>query len=134
MPLEILLGLVIGGIAGIAVLLHFTGRSKAHEMATPRDAKGHWNDTYPDHPAQDAMLSTTGQAALIRHREGFGVVWSMGQDVAARMIDPKVLNIKDTARHLVLRTTDYTAPRIRLVLTADERPVWRATLESDNNG
>lgn len=38
MPLEVLLILVVGGIAGIALLLHVTGRSATRRLKDEADA------------------------------------------------------------------------------------------------
>lgn len=57
------------------------------------------------------------------------MLWAMGQDVAARPLPIGAVRVTETARHLILHLKDFTAPHIRLALSADERSAWRKTLK-----
>ncbi len=78
MPLEILLVLVVGGIVGIALMLHLTGRSRLRVLT--RDvAQDEWIRHFPDDDVVDVTVSHDGHSALIRTRAGAGLLWSFGR-------------------------------------------------------
>lgn len=127
MPLHILGILVIGGIAGIAVLLHLLGLSRAKTFADADSARTAWADEFADIPATAVILCRTGQAALIDTAQGPGIVWPMGADSTARFLTGA--RITRTRRGLTLRLPDFAAPRIRLTLDPDEADRWLTLLE-----
>lgn len=129
MPLEILLALVIGGIAGIAALLHLTGRSEPRILRDEAEALALWQEALPTLPPTRALLSRSRQAALIHHAAGLGILWALGQDIVARPLPRAPLRLRETARHLILHLPDFTAPHIRIALDADERSTWRRAIE-----
>ena len=122
MPLPLLLALVIGGIAGIAVILHLLGLSKPLRFADDAVASRAWLSEFPDAPPTRVVLSHDHHAALIETAQGDGVVWPMGADSTARYLTGA--RIERTKDGLMIHLPDYTAPRIRLRLDADEADLW----------
>ncbi|PKQ12846.1 MAG: hypothetical protein CVT70_06765 [Alphaproteobacteria bacterium HGW-Alphaproteobacteria-1] len=128
MPLSILLPLVIGGIAGIALLLHLLGLSNPAAIPDDAAARRAWRREYPDDPPVRVMLCRARSAALIETARGHGVVWTMGADTTARALaDARVRRVRTG---LTLDLPDYTAPRIRLRLSPEEAERWQAILEA----
>lgn len=122
MPLHILLILVIGGIAGIALALHLLGLSKSDPF-TENSARAAWLRHRPGDSVQRVDVTQDGQAARITTQSGRGIVWHMGADTCARLLTG------DATTHVgrtytTVRLRDYTAPKIRLQLTAQEQDDW----------
>ena len=63
MPLELLLVLVIGGIAGIAVLLHVLGFSRSLTFEDEAAARAAWLRAFPDDTVTGVTLSESQSAA-----------------------------------------------------------------------
>lgn len=127
MPLNILLPMVIVGIAGIAVLLHLLGLSRPASFDTETRARAAWLREFPDDVPVRITLCEDHSAALIGLADGFGVVWPMGADTTARhLTGAQIISAKDGI-HITL--PDYTAPRIHLRLRAEEAAYWRDLTE-----
>ncbi|SDN52942.1 hypothetical protein SAMN05216196_101809 [Lutimaribacter pacificus] len=127
MPLHILGILVVGGIAGVAVLLHLLGLSRVRRFGDEAAARAAWAAEFPDIPANRAVLCRNRAAALIETPQGPGVVWPMGADSTARFLTgARIARSRDG---LTIRLPDYTAPRIRLTLDPDEAEAWLTDLE-----
>lgn len=122
MPLHILLLLVIGGIAGIALALHLLGLSQTPAM-TPDSARKGWLRHRPDDTILHIDLARDGHAARVTTQAGRGIVWHMGADTCARLLDGHN-NVCIEQKALTLRLNDYTAPKIRLHLDPDEQDDW----------
>lgn len=127
MPLEILLPMVVLGIAGITVLLHVLGLSRPALLADGQAARAAWLDEFPEDMPRRVILSHDHRAALIETDRGKGVVWPMGAHTTARYLEGA--QITRTARGLRIDLPDYTAPRIHLTLEADEAETWPGMLE-----
>lgn len=123
MPLELLLILVIGGIAAIALALHVLGLTSPLRLTDAGDAIAAWQREFPDSTPLKATLSHSGRAALIETNEGLGLVWVMGADTTARYLDRATL--KEQVSDLLVTLPDYSAPRIRLRLSLGEMPQWK---------
>lgn len=122
MPLHILLILVVGGIAGIALALHLLGLSKAAPF-TPDTARAAWLRNRPDDTILDLHVTHDGFAARVLTDQGRGVLWHMGVDSCARLLDgSETLHARGNATTLHLN--DYSAPRIRLTLSPAEQDDW----------
>ncbi len=126
MPLPVLLTLVIGGISLIGLLLHLTGHSRRFALDSEATARAQWLRHYPEDRIRAVLLASDRRAALIETEAGFGLVWSFGADTAAQRLS--ACQAEETAAGLLLRTGAFTAPKIRLALTPEERPLWRARL------
>lgn len=127
MPLHILGIMVIGGIAGIAVLLHLLGLSRPKRFEDKAAARAAWAEEFPEVPVNRAVLCRNRAAALIETPQGPGVVWPMGADSTARFLTGA--RITRTRDGILIRLPDYTAPRIRLSLDPDEATAWLTALE-----
>ncbi|WP_299847034.1 hypothetical protein [uncultured Roseovarius sp.] len=122
MPLTILLPLVIIGIVGIAVLLHFLGLSKPARFDNEAAAKAAWLREFPEDVPTRITLCQNHSAALVDASQGRGIVWPMGADTTARYLTDA--RIERTGNGLCITLPDYTAPRIRLTLEAEEAAIW----------
>lgn len=118
MPLSILLPMVGAGIAAIAVLLHLLGLSRKAELADEAAARAAWLREFPADTVLCVTLCRDRGAALIGTAQGPGVVWAVGADTAARRLEGA--RAHRTAEGLSLDLVDFTAPRVRLRLDAEE--------------
>ncbi len=128
MPLEILLALVILGIAGIALLLHLTGRSARTRLSAP-SARAHWLRHFPDDTVLDVTVADSGDAALVRTPAGPGLLWAFGADTVARPLQG--FDLLDTRDGVRVIFHDFAAPSVRLTLTPDERASWRQDMTQE---
>lgn len=118
MPLELLLALVVVGIAGIALLLHVMGRSD-QICLTLEDARAEWLRHFPDDEIIDITLSQDTHAAVVRTVSGAGLLWSFGADTVGRhLID---FDMIETEQGLQVMFHDYATPKVTLQLTPFER-------------
>ena len=130
MPLEILLVLVIGGIAGIALALHLLGYS-ATKRLNAGAARTEWlrhfpNDTFRE--GRTTLINARADRALLRSDQGAGLIWVMGADTSARRLTAP--DWMENRRGLVFRFDDPGAPRISVALGEEERPGWLAFLRN----
>ena len=79
MALELLLALVLGGISGIAVLLHLTGRSRQAVLGV-ETARTAWLRHFPEDSVLRVLPADGGQAALVLTSGGPGLLWAFGAD------------------------------------------------------
>lgn len=126
MPLPVLLALVAGGISGIALLLHLSGRSR-RAMLTQATATAAWLREYPEDAVVEATVAADGHAALILTRAGKGLVWAMGADTTARPL--RDFDLLETRAGMTVHFRDFSAPRVTLRLDDFERRHWRNLLE-----
>jgi hypothetical protein len=125
MPLEVLLSLVVGGIAAIAGLLHLLGLSQ-QPLLSPEDAHSHWHRHFPDDLINAVHMTQDNHAALVETDQGPGLLWSFGADTVARhLLDFDALN---TDNGLRIRFHDYTAPAVTLQLSDADRPLWNQVM------
>ena len=126
MPLEILLVLVVGGIAGITLLLHATGKSRLR-LLTPDTARSEWLRHAPEDHIIDVMIAQDGHAALIRTDAGKGLLWSFGADTVARhLLD---FDWMDHPKGIEVQFHDFSTPRVILSLDDSERQHWRLMMD-----
>jgi len=83
MPLNVLLIIIVGGIAAIALLLHLLGKSRL-AVLTQEDARSAWHRHFPDDEILDLTVAHDGHAALVQTSQGPGLLWSFGADTVAR--------------------------------------------------
>ncbi|KIC51490.1 hypothetical protein [Tateyamaria sp. ANG-S1] len=123
MPLHILLILVVGGIAGIALALHLLGLSRATPF-TSQTAQDAWHRAHPNDAVKAITVTTDGKAARITTDQGTGVLWQMGADSCARRLTgtETLTRAGDTS---TLHLDDYAAPKVRLTLTPLEHSAWQ---------
>ena len=131
MPLQIILPIVVFGIAGIVWLVHSSGwtvHRRIHDLA---DAQALWQADFPDEGLSKLRCDDENRVALVWLLDGrMGLIWSFGDDVVARHLDrPPV--VQATSSGLALGLNDYTAPRVDVTL-ADHatRTEWAKTLNA----
>lgn len=127
MPLHWLVILVVAGIAGIALITHRLGWSAPRRFATEVEARAAWSREFPDLPAGTVALTRQGAAALVMTAQGPGLVWPMGADSVARLLNGA--RARPTAKGLDLYLPDPSAPHLRLVLDQDEVKAWARVIE-----
>lgn len=128
MPLEILLVLVVGGIAGITLLLHLTGKSRQHVL-TRETAPDQWLRHFPDDTVIDATIAHDGHAAIVRTETGAGLIWSFGADTVARhLMDFDWL---ETSDGFEVQFHDFSTPRARIHLDETERRHWQYLMDPE---
>ncbi|WP_298850650.1 hypothetical protein [uncultured Ruegeria sp.] len=126
MPLEILLVLVVGGIAGITLLLHLSGRSR-QVMLTPDIACAQWARHFPDDDVFDVTVARDGHAAVVRTGIGNGLLWSFGADTVARhLLDYDLL---DHPEGFEILFHEFSVPKTLIRLDEFERRHWRDLME-----
>lgn len=123
MPLPILISLVVFGILGIAGLTWRLGMARAMRFDSDDAARRAFAREFPDCAVQRVMLCKDGSAAFLETARGPAIVWAMGADSTARLLDaPAVTRTKTGLR---LELPDYTAPHIALRLSAEEADLWQ---------
>ena len=122
MPLHILLILVVGGIAGIALALHLLGMTDAGPLHE-ETARAAWLRAYPDDKVRHIAVSADGRVARIDSIAGRGLVWRMGADTCARRLTGGEVAHARGSR-VSVHLGDYAAPRVAVTLTEDEQAAW----------
>jgi len=126
MPLGILLLLVVGGIAGITLLLHLTGRSRLRVL-TQETAQTEWVRHFPDDDIIDVTVAHDGHAALVRTNIGAGLLWSLGADTVARhLLD---FDWIEHPEGFEVHFHEFGIPRVFVHLDETERHHWRHLME-----
>ncbi len=128
MSLQVLLALVVGGIAGIAALLHILGLTDPRQFARKRDAELAWLREVPEHPPTGVQLSSDRLAALITTDNVAGLVWCFGDDTVARVLqDPAP---QTTDKGLRFGFSDFGSTTVNVNLTKTDRDVWLNTMRA----
>lgn len=127
MPLGVLIIMVVVGIAGIAAMLHLTGRSATSVLGNDAVRAG-WVRHYPDDNVTRFILSRDRQTALVFTNRGPGLIWAFGADTVARHL--RDCDLTDTDDGIRIDFHDYSVPPVTIRLTSDERAQWRADLET----
>ncbi len=122
MPLHILIIMVIGGIASIALLTHLFGLSKSLTFETRAQARAAWRRSWPEDEITAVHLSPGGEAALIETDHGPGVVYPMGADSSGHRLTGATA--QETATGLRVIFHDFGAPRLDVPLPPDARALW----------
>ena len=126
MPLEILLAMVVLGIAGIAILTIWLGFGRRRALSEDT-AQADWLRHFPDDVVQSVWISSDAHAAFVLTDQGPGLIWAMGADTTARrLLDARVI---DSAGGLEISFPDFTAPRVAVRLDEDARLVWKRLME-----
>ena len=128
MPLDVMIPMVVIGIAGIGVLTYLLGWAKPVSFAVPEDAMRAWAENFPDGPAPtSAVVAGDGRAALVETEEGPGLIWAMGQDCAARLL--AAADVTPTKKGLRVDFHDFGTPPVQVALDgARDADAWRAIL------
>lgn len=127
MPLGVLIGLVVAGIAGIAVLTHVLGYSRTFPIDSDEIARTQWLRHWPDDRVTRVRRAAGRHAALIDSAEGAGLLWSFGADTTARRI--RGAAVSPCRKGLRIDLHDFTAPRVTIALKPDEAEDWLREIE-----
>ncbi len=126
MPLEILLILVVGGIAGVTLLLHLTGKSRLHVL-TSKTAQEQWLRHFPDDVVIDVTVAHDCHAALVRTETAAGLLWSFGADTVARHL--RDFDWLDHPDGFEVQFHDFSSPRVIIHLDETERQHWQNLMD-----
>ena len=117
MSLPLLVVIVVAGIAAIVAAVHFTGGSAPVRLAGEAEAIAAFTRDYPDHVPREAILTASGDAALILLGEGaLGLVSMFGSNSLTRLVgagDLATAPVLSETR-LSLRLRDVTLPHLDL--------------------
>lgn len=121
MPLELLVALVLGGIAAIALLLHLSGRSEPLRFDEDA-ARAHWLRHFPGDRITALRIARSQRAVLVETPRGPGLMWAFGADSVARRLEaPRIETVSGGLR---VRFADWSAPAVRLALSPEEIEDW----------
>lgn len=126
MPLQVLLILVIVGIAGVALALHLLGLSGGAPLDEAAAKEG-WARHFPDDHIIAADPNDARSAALILTDNGLGLVWRFGADTVARRLTQTDVSAQPSG--LMLRFLDFGAPRLNITLNAREQENWARRIQ-----
>lgn len=124
MPLSVLLPLVVGGILGIALVLHLAGLSAPRRLAGPEDAAAAWLRHFPGDRLGAVQVAPGGLAARVETDRGPGLVRSFGADTVAH----RVAGVTRRGGQLVIAFGDWGAPPVRLSLPPEMAAEWETRL------
>ncbi len=127
MPLSIMLILVIGGITGIALMLHLLGYSTGLRFTDKGVVQQEWARHAPDSRVTGALISADKRAALVLTSHGPGLLWTMGADSTGHQVTGAT--VTTWAEGLDIDLHDFSAPGLRVRLAAEDRPRWQEILE-----
>lgn len=130
MPLPILGALVVLGIGGLVLLVHFLGGTKRPLYADDAAAEAALTSDYPHADIRQTLLADDRRAALFELAEGVGFAAPFGEGRLTRVLGPDDVKIvEDGPDGLTIRLTDFTAPRLTVrMANADHRAAWKARL------
>lgn len=128
MPLEILGPLVVLGIAGIALLLHWLGLTAPRHFRTEDDVRRAWAREFPNTPPQDILMSSDAKAALILLGNRAGLTWCFGDDTVSRLLRGHETTITPSGLRIAL--ADFGAPQVNVTLTSADLAKWQEAMNS----
>lgn len=128
MPLNILLPLVIFGIALLALLIHVMGFSRRFDLRDAAMARKRWLREFPDDRVDSVEIAPDHHAALVETDQGLGLVWSFGGDTVARRISGADLTPCRAGLRLDLH--EFAAPGVTIALPEAAATQWRARIDA----
>ncbi len=130
MPLDILIALVVLGIAGIVALVHFTGGSAPHGFADGGEVHDAWLEDWPQDPPRGVDLSSDGRAAIVELAKGeTGLIWVFGADtVSVRMAPGDIRDIRLHPGGLAIRLNRFEMPALTVALDQAALARWTVRL------
>jgi len=129
-PLPILLGLIVVGIAGAVLFTHLLGWSAPARIADAQAALDRFQLDYPEAEPVRSWVAADGSAALLQLSEDIGLVIVLGDRTVVRRLGPGALaSVRTDPTHTHLQLRDPGFPRASLPLAdSDEREAWLAEL------
>lgn len=125
MPLEWLVVLVVGGIAGAGLLTWALGWSRPFLISDAAIARSEWGRHWPDDPVTASHIAPDRRAALVRTPRGWGLLRSFGADTVAHYIHTAT----PAPGALSLDFGDFGSPPARLRLDAETLAFWTQALK-----
>jgi len=134
MPLELLLTLVVGGIAAVVLLVHLVGWSKPLTLSA-KSAREEFVWDNPGAVIRDVVLSEDGRSALVELEDGgTGFVEVLGDGTLTRRLAREtVVRVDRAGARLNIVLSDFTDPRLTITFSNEEKArKWAARLAGDN--
>jgi hypothetical protein len=116
MPLELLAGMVVVGLALVIGAVHFSGLSKAARISGPDAAIARFLVDFPDEKPGEALVSADGKDAFIALAGNrVGMVHAIGDRYLTRILRAGMVRAVAASGDgvLELRLADFTLPRER---------------------
>jgi hypothetical protein len=116
MPLELLAGMVVVGLALVIGAVHFSGLSKTARIAGTDAAINRFLMDFPDEKPGEAVLSADGKDAFIALKGNrVGMVHAIGDRYLTRILRAGTVHSVSASGDgvLELRLADFTLPRER---------------------
>lgn len=117
MPLEILIPMIVAGLALVGLLLRVLGLSKAVRLSGLGQAEAALLADHPDVAVEQAIVDGRGRAALLRLTGGgLALAVVFGDRLVTRVLregDIAAVEGPDETT-VLLRLNDFTLPRVRL--------------------
>lgn len=127
MPLEVMASIVVVGLLAVYVMMRAMKFDQTLALTDEAIARAEWGADNVTAPADVVILAQSGQAALVRSRRGWGVLWVMGLDATSH--DLAGADVQAHPKGLLLKFRDFAAPSVVLHLTSEEATAWRAQIE-----
>jgi hypothetical protein len=116
MPLELLAGMVVVGLALVIGAVHLSGLSKAARIAGPDAAIARFLVDFPDEKPGEAVVSADGKDAFIAlDGNRVGMVHAIGDRYLTRILRAGMVRSVSASGNgeVELRLADFTLPRER---------------------
>lgn len=128
-PLPLLLGVVVGGVALVVALTHIVGWSEQARLDEDL-ARERYGQDHPQAVIRAVRAADDGAVALLELSDGVGLVYVLGDRLVTRRLTRDTLRAVDGLDHgLRLRLADSSRPRLVVRLEDPEvRRAWRGRL------
>ncbi|MEP3297147.1 MAG: hypothetical protein ABJO27_11855 [Pseudoruegeria sp.] len=130
MPLTVLLPMVVFGILGIAILLHFLGLSRPMQFNDDASVSKQFHRLNPALSVHNIVKSSAGTAAIVSTSTGPYLIWAFGADCTSHSL--MGADIIAVPRGVRVRLNDFASPGPTISLTDSEKPIWLEFKTGDN--
>jgi len=115
MSLEILVAMVVAGLAIAIGAVYLAGLSKPARLADAGQAKARFALDYPREVVADCRLTAARDAAFLRLESGrIGVVAAFGAKFVTRLVESQQVQVGERNDELDLEMGDFTFPHPRV--------------------
>ncbi len=131
MPLDILLGTVVGGVGLVVFLSWALGGGRRARIADADAARAHWRATHPEAPVDSVTLGDDGAAALLSLADGGAAVVCVHGDrlVGWRLDRASIARVGLGPDHLTVHLRGFGRPAVTVRIAAPAaRSAWHARL------
>lgn len=129
MPLYVLIILVVIGVGSIVMALHMLGFSRAQPW-NETQARAAWMRQYPELTPDALLLAKSGRAALVICQDRRGLVWQIGIDSTAQLLNGHA--VQDITGGLRLNFDDFGMANVTVSLDDTEKSLWLQELPADD--